>query len=261
MAQDHFAHEWGHLCYNSTGATGNNGCPGFGERWQDGVWNSGVNEFIAKSSEYYSGMIAENWYGDFSEQPFTVGIGRNDWYEQCQIAVADTLIIHVTGWDRRWIYFPFTAYLQDHFNDEGLLYDWIHWDETNVDSCNVGPHDFDYLAYHLSFDEYDDSFASETGDARLCELFREYALSMWVNSHLLLEDNPEAAVHMPLHQGASPRENFGFYQLKDDSYCRDDALSQPYYVDVTTDTTEILSPLNAPTSGAPRRISSTSAAS
>ncbi len=249
VASDHFAHEWGHTCYYSTGASGTNGCPSFGEEWVSGSsWDHGTHEFMAKSSEYFNGMVAEDWYGTFWEQPFTVGIGREDWYETCQKVPGGG---HANGSDRRWIYFPFSAYLQDHFNDEGLLYDWIHWDETCTDSSNVGPHDFDYLAYHLGFETYGNSFSETTGDARLRELFCEYALSMWVNADHLIDDNPEASVHMPLHAGASPRDNFGFYKLKDDGYCQDDALSQPYYVDVDEDLTVVDSALYGSDFGCP----------
>lgn len=127
VAMDHFAHEWAHTCYYSTGASGSNGCPSFGDQWQiGGTWSNGTGEFMAKASEFYNGMVAENWYGDFVEQPFTVGIGRGDWYERCQYCNSSANLCedgrHVIGSDRRWIYYPFAAYLQDHFNDEGLLY-------------------------------------------------------------------------------------------------------------------------------------------
>jgi len=244
IAEDHFAHEWAHLCYYSTGSTGGDGCGSFGEDFNPvppGTypgWDNGTHEFMAKSSEYFNGMTAENWYGPPRDQPFTVGVARNDWYEDCrrellirEPPLPDTLI-HVKGEDRRWTYYPFSAYLQDHFDGattKGLLYDWIQ--NTGVcesESAHVGPHDLDQLAQLLDDDfTYSDYFdiASDNGDARLSELFQEYALSMWVNSDHLFDGNPEASVHMPQHPGSSPRADFNYFAS---GWCRSQALMRPF---------------------------------
>ncbi len=253
IAKDHFAHEWAHVCYNSTGATAGDGCTSFGEdygtypcTWL--MWDWGTHEFMAKSSEFFNGMVAENWYGDPASQPFAVSIARNDWYEDCQ-RVYDPSCgsgpFHVKGDNRRWIYFPFTAYLQEHFNgatDEGLLHDWIHEPAAcDSESTNVGPHDFDYLAVELDHDlSYSGYFQSTTGDTRLSELFQEYALSMWVNSDHLFDDNPDASVHMPLHSGANPRDNFNFFNC---SWCPQQPRLLPFPAFVGTQLDSVIGPL------------------
>lgn len=271
VAMDHFAHEWGHMCDYSTGASLLNGFPGFGDKWQHfshstgtpTYYTSGTEEFMAKSSEYFNGQVAEGWSGNFLESAYSVSLGRSDWHERCRMAPGggDT-----DGSSRRWAFFPFSAYLQDHFNDEGLLYDWIH--EVTAcglqvqDSSNTCPHDFANLAIQLEADDYTASFAETSGDARLRELFREYALAMWVNSNGLFAegDNPEAFVLLPDHPGASARVNFGYFMVDYDdegspggNYCQNDALCLPYYVDVTEGVQEVTGPLMGSDFGCPEQ--------
>lgn len=271
VAKDHFAHEWGHMCDYSSGASLLNGFPGFGDKWQyfehtqdtPTYYTSGTEEFMAKSSEYYNGQVSEAWYGDFLESKYSVSLGRSDWHERCQMAFGggDT-----DGGSRRWAFFPFSAYLQDHFADEGLLYDWIHEVITcglqPQDSSNTCPHDFANLAIQLEADDYAGSFAQTSGDGRLRELFREFALAMWVNSDSLFAegDNPEASVLLPEHPGASARTNFGYFMVDYDdqgspggNYCQNDALCLPYYVDVTEDVKEVTGPFMGSDFGCPEQ--------
>ena len=223
LASESLAHEWQHITYNRI-ATG----PKFG-----GI--TGTNEFLSKCAEYLAGWD-RMW--PVHDTPYERSIlGGQDWYAEC---------VHPDHAEHKYSSFGlFGAYLMEHFAGEpdtfadDLLHRWLNSEEEDIFGNSLWRISPATLAALLAETAYDTHFTAVDGDARLRELFHEFALSLWVNAPLAGEG--EATVWAG---GRSPQAHYQLFRNVNSIDCADDARSLPLFLSVADTPQTVAGPLH-----------------
>ena len=230
MAFDGFAHEWKHLIQGSIG-------------WALG-YHLGADytpsEFFAQCAEYLSGWFWLNPTDASTrdELPFTRGLFSGDYYQACeqQQYPADTTVTGHPQVLKHMTYSMFAPYLMDHYSlgtgyANKAMFRWIHSKEDPQQAGELPARgDLKGLSLCLGDYRYDSFFSAPApqgnGDARVREMFQEFALSLWVNDPGVMG---EASVWA---NGASPSGTHG-YMVDFDGNCTNDVHTLPLYNVVT----------------------------
>ncbi|TFG51064.1 MAG: hypothetical protein E4H37_08455, partial [Gemmatimonadales bacterium] len=199
-----------------------------------------TSEFFAQCAEYLSGWFWLNPTDASTrdELPFTRGLFSGDYYQACeqQQYPADTTVTGHPQVLKHMTYSMFAPYLMDHYSlgtgyANKAMFRWIHSKEDPQQAGELPARgDLKGLSLCLGDYRYDSFFSAPApqgnGDARVREMFQEFALSLWVNDPGVMG---EASVWS---NGASPSGTHG-YMVDFDGNCTNDVHTLPLYNVVT----------------------------